>query len=274
MDIQITNAGIGIKKDHPAAKNTNPSISQPVAGNAKIAGVSIITPANSSVATDTKAEMSVITATQAFTNGNITEAGKNQTDPVIAKTPVSQDNKNTTAAIPVPAVQNPAAKNNIDSAAIVKTDAPVEKNKDQNHKKSGNKFSINFSLGPDLSSVGLSRVGKVKNQYGVGIGYAFSDRISVRTGFYAGRKIYSADSTSYHNAYTSGTYSYKLYNIDANCLVYEVPVTVSYSFPSSKKYNWLVSTGLSSYFMKKRGLCVYLQGLKSSSTTLVYRQQV
>jgi hypothetical protein len=32
--------------------------------------------------------------------------------------------------------------------------------------------------------------------------------------------------------------------------VYEIPVSVSYNFGNSKKQNWFVSTGLSSYLMK------------------------
>jgi hypothetical protein len=42
-----------------------------------------------------------------------------------------------------------------------------------------------------------------------------------------------------------------LSQIDADCKVYEIPLALSYNFGFSKKHNWFVSTGLSSYLMKK-----------------------
>jgi hypothetical protein len=127
-------------------------------------------------------------------------------------------------------------------------DQPVSKKK--TIKSPSSKISFNFSAGPDISSVGVNP-GKFQVQYGIGVGYSISDRFTIRTGFYAARKIYSADSTNYKTDFTSGPYSFKLSNIDANCLVYEIPLTVSYNFGAAKKHNWFVSTGLSSFIMKK-----------------------
>lgn len=117
-------------------------------------------------------------------------------------------------------------------------------------RKPSSRLSFNFSAGPDISSAGL-KPGRLQMQYGIGLGYSFSERLTLRTGFYAARKLYSADSNSYKTPFNSGPYSYRLYNVDADCLVYEIPVTIAYSFAASKKHNWFVAAGLSSYIMKK-----------------------
>lgn len=120
--------------------------------------------------------------------------------------------------------------------------------KSQKQKNSpGSKLSLNLSAGPDISSIGIDNPGKWNLQYGIGFSYAVSKRLSIRTGFFAGRKKYSADSTEYHSDY----YPPKLEKIDANCLVYEIPVNLVYNFPAAKRHNWFIAGGVSSYLMKK-----------------------
>jgi len=87
--------------------------------------------------------------------------------------------------------------------------------------------------------------------YGVGIGYQISKRFSVRTGFYAGRKVYNADPGDYHPPNNFWTYYPNLENIDANCKVYDIPITVDYEITSNKKQSWFVSAGVSSLLMKE-----------------------
>ena len=111
----------------------------------------------------------------------------------------------------------------------------------------GSKFSLNLSFGPDISGVGIDNPGKLEMLYGVGVGYALSKRLTIRSGFFAVSKIYTADSSNYNAPYTIN----KLQKVDANCLVYEIPVTLVYNFPTVKKHNWFISGGLSSYLMKK-----------------------
>jgi len=125
----------------------------------------------------------------------------------------------------------------------VKAEAKTQKQKGS----AGSKLSLNLSAGPDISSVGIDNPGKWNVQYGIGISYAVSKRLSIRTGFFAGRKKYSADSTEYYASY----YPPKLERIDANCLVYEIPVNLVYNFPAAKKHNWFMAGGLSSYLMKR-----------------------
>jgi len=115
------------------------------------------------------------------------------------------------------------------------------------------KFSLNLSLGPDISSVGIDKAGKLNIQYGIGVSYALSKRFRIRTGFFAGDKNYTADSADYHSPYTIAN----LQKIEADCFVYEIPLTLVYNFPATKKHNWFISGGLSSYLMKKESYEYY-----------------
>ncbi len=124
----------------------------------------------------------------------------------------------------------------------------AKKNPVQQKKSSfGDKFSLYFSFGPDVSAVGMSNPGQVQLQYGIGAGYAITKNLTVRAGFYAGDKKYTADSSDYHNSYSIAN----LEKVDADCFVYEIPVNIVYQFKPVKKHNWFVSAGVSSYIMKK-----------------------
>ena len=127
------------------------------------------------------------------------------------------------------------------------TDQTEVNKKEKKKISTASKFSLNFSVGPDITSVGIDKPGKLKMQYGIGTSYALSERFSIRTGFFAGYKTYTADSTDYHPPYTINN----LQKVDADCFVYEIPVSVVYNFAATKKHNWFISGGVSSYLMKK-----------------------
>src|SRR5205085_9114848 len=116
--------------------------------------------------------------------------------------------------------------------------------------KNRNTFFFTFSLAPDLSSVGFDSPGKWKLLTGAGIGYTFRDRLTFRTGFYSGRKVYTADREDYKFAVTPPNYQ-NLDKIYADCKVYEIPVNFAYSFKRSKNQNLFASAGLSSFIMRK-----------------------
>jgi hypothetical protein len=152
--------------------------------------------------------------------------------------------------------QETIAENN-----ILKTESPVGLN---NRKKArisnggfANNFGVNVSAGPDISDVYHNSIGKVTVAYGVGLTYNLSKRLNIRTGFYSSKKIYSVTGNDYNIPSGSiGNYQY-LENVEANCKVYEIPVKVGYSFGKIKHHSWFVSTGLSSYLMKKESYDYY-----------------
>ena len=122
----------------------------------------------------------------------------------------------------------------------------LTKSEKKTKKGFGNNFAINLSLGADMSYVSLKNPGKITLLYGAGLSYTFAKRFTVRTGFYVSKKIYSATPAQYNN-----TIYPNLTNIDANCLVYQIPVSIGYNFWARKKHNWFGNIGLTSLLMKK-----------------------
>lgn len=111
-------------------------------------------------------------------------------------------------------------------------------------------LALTFSAGPDISYVGDHKPGTTTFSYGAGLNYNISKRLSVATGFYVSRKIYSADSAYYKTPAGFFPANYKVNSIDANCKVYEIPITLSYHFAAGQKHSWYAAAGLSSLLMK------------------------
>ncbi len=112
----------------------------------------------------------------------------------------------------------------------------------------GSRFSILFSAGPDISYAS-GQAGKLETVKGIGIAYQVNDRLSLRTGFYAARKIYTAAPEDYKFSGNIGNYYPNLKWVDGDCIVYEIPLLVNYHFLKKEKSSWFVSGGLSSLLM-------------------------
>jgi hypothetical protein len=110
-------------------------------------------------------------------------------------------------------------------------------------------LGISVSSGMDVSAVGTKYVGKAKLLYGAGLSYGIK-RIVLRTGIYFSRKIYSTEPDEYHLPNGWPNY-YDLQRVDADCEIIQLPVSVSYLLSQSKNHNWFVSTGLTSFLMKR-----------------------
>jgi hypothetical protein len=154
------------------------------------------------------------------------------------------------------------------TVAVKKTDSKKQKN----NSSFANNFFVSVSAGADLSKVG-DNTGEVRLAYGAGIGYQISKRFSVRTGFYAGRKVYTADPEDYHPPTNFWGYYPNLESIDANCKIYDIPITVDYKISSNKKQSWFVSAGLSSLLMKEEKYDYYFKP-NYSSTYLTYTKTI
>jgi hypothetical protein len=152
---------------------------------------------------------------------------------------------------------------------IAKVENP-EKNKNSNIKQNKTKKSfiqnmgISLSAGPDVSAVELSNTGKITLAYGAGLSYSFTKKFTLRTGFYVARKIYSVNDNEYHVP-SGSTWNNFLQSVDANCKVYEIPVTISYNFGKTKNHNWFASAGLSSYLMKKESYVYYYKDFSGAT---------
>jgi hypothetical protein len=194
-----------------------------------------------------------------------TEPGKTSTEKLnntnTNSDPVSTERQQENKEIEI---QKPVAENKVDEQKQqTKEIPPVAVQKSQADKKKNNSSFANnlfFSLsaGPDFSSVG-GTAGKVQLAYGGGIGYQVSKKFSIRTGFYVSQKIYSADPEDYHPPESFWSYYPNLEDIEANCKVYEVPLTIDYNISSNKKQSWFASAGVSSLFMKEETYDYYFK---------------
>jgi hypothetical protein len=131
--------------------------------------------------------------------------------------------------------------------AISAPETPAKKKTAKKEKENG--FSFTVSAGPDISAVGFDKTGKIKPVYGLGLNYTLS-RFTIRTGFYAVKKVYTAAPTDYKPDNPLPNASY-LTGIDANCKVFEIPVSIAWNFSRSKNHSWFGAAGLSSYLMKE-----------------------
>ncbi len=118
-------------------------------------------------------------------------------------------------------------------------------------KKKTSSFFISFSAGPDLSFVSSGKAGTTKIVTGAGIGYTYKERLTLRTGFYSGRKVYSAGADAYNPPPAFTQFYPYLEKVDANCKVYEIPLSLSYNFGKGASKNWFLSAGLSSFLMNE-----------------------
>jgi hypothetical protein len=117
-------------------------------------------------------------------------------------------------------------------------------------RKSSSLF-ISLAAGPDLSAAGTKEIGKFRLAYGGLIGFTYREKITLRTGVFSVRKIYSATPEAYNPPPVFWTYYPNLKQVEADCSVIEIPVLVSYRFPASQKHSYSVTAGLSSYLMKR-----------------------
>ncbi|MEK7226059.1 MAG: hypothetical protein AAB221_10280, partial [Bacteroidota bacterium] len=169
-----------------------------------------------------------------------------------ANQPVANENKPVSS---LPKETTEEKKDEPKNIAVAKMDEPVKKEtplkKPTAKNKKANSFFFSLSAGPDMSFVSSGIAGTTKFLTGGGIGYIFNNRLTVRTGFYTARKIYTAAPDAYNPPASFWTYYPYLEKVDADCKVYEIPLSLSYSFGNKPKQNWFASAGISSLLMKK-----------------------
>lgn len=120
-------------------------------------------------------------------------------------------------------------------------------------KKHSRGFYLTASAGPEITGVsGKSVTGKdISSRFGVGLGYQLNRKWSVQTGFYSVAKKYVAGKEDYNpkdDAYISGMNNL---SVDANCRVFELPLSLRYSFTTRKTYSFFMSAGVAGVIMKR-----------------------
>ncbi|HET7898910.1 MAG TPA: hypothetical protein VFL47_14595, partial [Flavisolibacter sp.] len=113
------------------------------------------------------------------------------------------------------------------------------------------RFYVGAVAGPDVSTVKFQQFSEVGFAAGVLLGYQLSDRLAVEAGALSSKKYYYSEG-EYLN--TNKVYlppNSKIIAVDGNCRMLELPVSLYYTFSKKQKHAWFVSSGLSSYLMKK-----------------------
>jgi hypothetical protein len=117
--------------------------------------------------------------------------------------------------------------------------------------KHNNKFYFSLATGITRGSASFTGEGKTEFAFGLGIGYQINRKLSLQSGFYVSRKVYDADPSQYYVKPGSYLSMLQLTSVNANCLVYEVPVSVRFIISQKSKTFFYATAGLSTYFMKQ-----------------------
>jgi len=130
---------------------------------------------------------------------------------------------------------------------------------DEKSKKKIARFYIVATGGAEANGVKLFSADKITGRYGLGLGYQLNKKLSVQTGFYVSNKKYGAQGSDYKIKAGSYWSTVDIKSIEANCKVYEIPLSVIYNFTPEKKLGIFASAGLSSYIMKREDYRFYYE---------------
>lgn len=225
-----------LTKKQPANENTEKLLEQ---GNDK---KNQSTPKNNNVAFPSASDKSLARNIREETHSPETIITKNNTGQISA-------NPDSILEVDINRIKNEVSLADtlvIDSTHTNKNLPAIKK-----HINFANRFAITISAGPSVSMVKTGPSGKITIAYGAGLLYQVSKKISVSSGFFISDKIYTAQPADYHPPAGYWTYNYNLTKVEADCRIFEWPVTFNYTITENRKHAFLVSAGVSSYFMKR-----------------------
>lgn len=131
------------------------------------------------------------------------------------------------------------------------SDTHLRSNPLKKGEKSRSRWSISLMGGSDISAARWRRAGEWRSAVGLALNYDLHPNWTLRAGLVRSRKIYTAGPDDYKVYDQFWTYASELNKVDANCLVYEIPVSLLYHFRNSGKGNWFASAGFASILMKE-----------------------
>lgn len=122
---------------------------------------------------------------------------------------------------------------------------------DKSTREKNPRWAISAVVGADISGTQPGKPGQWRPAVGILINYQLNRRWQLRTGFLTTRKVYQAGEGDYHPPKIFWNYVSKLEHVDANCLIYEIPLLLQYRLGKQANSRWAVSAGLSSLLMKR-----------------------
>lgn len=119
-----------------------------------------------------------------------------------------------------------------------------------------NVLQIGVTWSPDFSKVGNAKPVDHGQTMGITAGYRFSKRWSVQTAILYTNKYYTTVGGIYGKVpgYPPSDPYLKIKQVNAECFMWDIPLNIRYDWLAKRKSRAFVSTGLSSYFMKKEDL--------------------
>jgi hypothetical protein len=147
------------------------------------------------------------------------------------------------------------------SLQISKSNDTTEISKELADKPGGRRvygLFIRLLASPDLSSIKFGPA-ELGSNFGVVGEFSLSEKFSLSTGVIRARKNYES--------YQEEAYANSARHLVGNCTILDVPLNVTYYFPSERKLSGYVTAGASSYLMLRED---YIYTIKSSSGDRVY----
>jgi hypothetical protein len=173
---------------------------------------------------------------------------------ILNATPESEDMA-TSVAVSNDSVKKEMQNNTANNEVTLKKDSIIQKDNKIVAKKSTrilSKFYVVADLGGEISSVKLMSFNSnpVVAKYGFSIGYEFNKKIAAQMGVFMGNKKYVAGTNDYNIKQGSYLSMVNITSIDANCAVYEIPLSVRYNFLNRRSFSYYTAVGVTSFIMK------------------------
>lgn len=112
-------------------------------------------------------------------------------------------------------------------------------------------FYLQAGLAPEWSFIAGNKPGPVTAAYGGSLGYQFGNRWSVQAGIFSTLKDYVAGPGDYKAKPGSYYATVKIFHVDAECRITELPLLVNYQVQARKKHSFVATAGFASLIMKK-----------------------
>lgn len=112
-------------------------------------------------------------------------------------------------------------------------------------------FYLSLHAGAEGNGTRFPGLNKISARAGLVVGYFISPHWSINTGIFAGNKKYIAGPNDYKAKPGSYWSTVQITKVDANCRVFEIPLSVQYHFTASTHHKSYAGLGLSSFIMDK-----------------------
>ena len=112
-------------------------------------------------------------------------------------------------------------------------------------------FYFGILAGPNWNTVKFQRLEQTGVDVGILVGYRFSKRIAVESGFILDKSYYYSKGEYFNPSKSGFPSNEKVQDVTGNCVMFEIPVTFRYDFSIGKNHGFFANAGLSSYLMKR-----------------------